>query len=67
MRCELAAKAGAQASWLNGKQHSLGRDKSDVVTAKGRELVAWQGSKEPQFRSMLDLLLGLTRAELRSM
>jgi hypothetical protein len=38
-----------------------------LVTAKGRELVAWQGSKEPQFRSMLDLLLGLTRAELRSM
>jgi hypothetical protein len=38
-----------------------------LVTAKGRELVAWQGSKEPQFRSTLDLLLGLTRAELRSM
>jgi hypothetical protein len=38
-----------------------------LVTAKGRELVAWQGHAEPQFRSMLDLLLGLTHAELRSM
>ncbi|HEV3303735.1 MAG TPA: hypothetical protein VG055_29045 [Planctomycetaceae bacterium] len=65
MRCELAAKAGAQASWLNGKQHSLGRDKSDVVTAKGRELIASQGSKEPQFRSALDLLSRSTKAELR--
>jgi len=38
-----------------------------LVTAKGREFVAWQGHAEPQFRSMLDLLLGLTHAELRSM
>jgi hypothetical protein len=51
---------------LNGKQHGLGRDKSDVVTAKGRELAAWQGSKEPQFRSALDLLSRSTKAELRA-
>jgi hypothetical protein len=38
-----------------------------LVTAKGGELTAWQGHAEPQFRSMLDLLLGLTHAELRSM
>ncbi len=38
-----------------------------LVTAKGRELVAWQGFQEPQFRSILDLLLSLTHAELRSM
>jgi hypothetical protein len=38
-----------------------------LVTAKGRELTAWQGSAEPQFRTVLDLLLGLTHAELRSM
>jgi len=37
-----------------------------LVTAKGRELTAWQGSKQPEFRRVLDLLLGLTHAELRS-
>ena len=38
-----------------------------LITAKGRELVAWQGHVEAQFRTMLDLLLDLTHAELRSM
>jgi hypothetical protein len=38
-----------------------------LVTANGRELVAWQGFAEQQFRSMLDLLVGITKAELRSM
>jgi len=38
-----------------------------LITAKGRELVAWQGCREAEFRSTLDLLLGLTQAELRSM
>jgi hypothetical protein len=38
-----------------------------LVTAKGRELVAWQGFSDVQFRSILDLLCRLTRAEVRSM
>jgi hypothetical protein len=38
-----------------------------LITAKGRELVAWQGYDEPQFRKMLDLLMRMTKAELRPM
>jgi hypothetical protein len=37
-----------------------------LVTARGRELTAWQGSKEPEFRRILDLLLSVTQAELRA-
>ncbi|HEV8001306.1 MAG TPA: hypothetical protein VGP63_15570 [Planctomycetaceae bacterium] len=38
-----------------------------LTTAKGRELTAWQGTTEAEFRRVLDLLLSVTRAELRSM
>jgi hypothetical protein len=38
-----------------------------LVTAKGRELVAWQGFADAQFRSKLDLLTRVTNAEVRSM
>jgi len=37
-----------------------------LVTAKGRELTAWQGSQEEEFRRVVDLLQGLTGAELRA-
>ncbi len=37
-----------------------------LVTAKGRELVAWQGFGDAEFQSTLDLLIGLTNAEVRS-
>ena len=37
-----------------------------LVTAKGRELVAWQGFSDARFQSTLDLLIGLTNAEVRS-
>ncbi len=38
-----------------------------LVTAKGRELVAWTGFDDAKFQSNLQLLTGLTRAEVRSM
>jgi len=38
-----------------------------LVTAKGRELVAWQGFVDSQFKSTLDLLIRLTSAEVKSM
>jgi hypothetical protein len=38
-----------------------------LVTAKGRELVAWQGFVDSQFKTTLDLLVRLTNAEVRSM
>jgi hypothetical protein len=38
-----------------------------LVTAKGRELVAWQGFVDSQFHSTRDLLVRLTNAEVRSM
>jgi hypothetical protein len=37
-----------------------------LVTAKGRELTAWQGTTEAEFRRVLDLLLTHTNAEQRS-
>jgi phage FluMu protein Com len=37
-----------------------------LVTAKGRELVAWQGFSDSKFESTLDMLIGLTNAEVRS-
>jgi len=37
-----------------------------LVTAKGRELTAWQGTTETEFRRVLDLLLSVTHAELRA-
>jgi phage FluMu protein Com len=37
-----------------------------LVTAKGRELCAWQGFNDANFQSTLDMLLGLTNAEIRS-
>lgn len=37
-----------------------------LVTAKGRELVAWRGFVDSNFKSMLDMLVGLTKAEVRS-
>lgn len=37
-----------------------------LVTAKGRELVAWQGFSDSAFESTLNVLIGLTNAEVRS-
>jgi hypothetical protein len=37
-----------------------------LLTAKGRELTAWQGSSDSEFQTTLDMLLGLTKAEVRS-
>jgi hypothetical protein len=37
-----------------------------LVTAKGRELVAWTGFNDEKFQTTLELLTGLTRAEVRS-
>ena len=38
-----------------------------LVTAKGRELVVWQGFVDSKFRSTLELLVRLTNAEVKSM
>jgi hypothetical protein len=38
-----------------------------LITAKGRELVAWRGFVDSHFHKTLDLLAGLTNAEVRSM
>jgi hypothetical protein len=38
-----------------------------LITAKGRELVAWRGFVDSHFHKTLDLLIGLTNAEVRSM
>jgi hypothetical protein len=38
-----------------------------LVTAKGREMVAWRGYVDSQFRRTLDLLVRLTNAEIRSL
>ena len=38
-----------------------------LVTAKGRDLVAWQGFVDSQFHNTRDLLVRLTNAEVRSM
>jgi hypothetical protein len=38
-----------------------------LITAKGRELVAWRGFVDAHFRKTLDLLTGATNAEVRSM
>jgi phage FluMu protein Com len=37
-----------------------------LVTAKGRELVAWQGFSDSKFESTLDTLIRMTNAEVRS-
>lgn len=37
-----------------------------LVTAKGRELVAWRGFVDSNFKSTLDMLVRLTGAEVRS-
>jgi len=37
-----------------------------LVTAKGRELVAWQGFSDSKFESTLDMLIRMTNAEVRS-
>jgi hypothetical protein len=37
-----------------------------LATAKGREMMAWQGHSESHFRSTLDLLTRLTNAEVKS-
>jgi hypothetical protein len=38
-----------------------------LITAKGRELVAWRGFVDSHFHKTLDLLAGLTNAEVLSM
>jgi hypothetical protein len=38
----------------------------ELATAKGREMMAWQGHSEKHFRSTLDLLTRLTNAEVKS-
>jgi hypothetical protein len=38
----------------------------ELATAKGREMMAWQGHSETRFRSTLDLLTRLTNAEVKS-
>jgi hypothetical protein len=38
-----------------------------LITAKGRELVAWRGFVDSHFHKTLDLLTSLTGAEVRSM
>jgi hypothetical protein len=38
-----------------------------LTTAKGRELMAWQGFAESRFRNTLDLLTRMTNAEVRPM
>jgi phage FluMu protein Com len=37
-----------------------------LVTAKGRELVAWQGFSDSKFESTLNMLIRMTNAEVRS-
>ncbi len=37
-----------------------------LVTAKGRELTAWQGTQETEFRRIVELLQSVTQAELRA-
>ncbi|HET6323163.1 MAG TPA: hypothetical protein VFG04_00580 [Planctomycetaceae bacterium] len=37
-----------------------------LVTARGRELTAWQGTTEAEFRRIVELLQSVTQAELRA-
>jgi hypothetical protein len=39
----------------------------ELATAKGRQMMAWQGFAESHFRKTLDLLTRLTNAEVKSM